>query len=234
MLNELAALGGIILVDLALSGDNALIIGAAAAELPGRQRRVAIVLGGAAAIVLRVLVAAAATLLLTLPLLQAIGGLLLLAIAIRLLMAREESAVGKPKDAAATLLAAMITITVADFTMSLDNVLAIGGLAHGNIPLLAIGLLVSMAILLAGSALIATLINKISWLLDVAALVLGWTAGNMIVHDQRLAPLIGDNTWIVIVIHALAIGVVLAVDIFIRLRARMKRLEGEKLRIGEH
>src|SRR5260221_11515551 len=85
---------------------------------------------------------------------------------------------------------AVLPDPVADVTMSLDNVLAIGALAHGNLPVLAFGLLLSIALVLAGSALVATLINRLPWLLDVAALVLGWTAGSMLVHDIRLGPVL--------------------------------------------
>src|SRR2546423_8329616 len=100
MIELLSALGSIILVDLVLSGDNALVIGAAAAGLPRRQRWYAIVLGGGGATVLRIAFAVIATLLLQLPLLQAIGGLLLLMIAIRLLMDRSDTTRTKPSEQA--------------------------------------------------------------------------------------------------------------------------------------
>jgi predicted tellurium resistance membrane protein TerC len=78
----------------------------------------------------------------------------------------------------------MLTILVADVTMSLDNILAVGGLAHGEILVLTIGLLVSVAILLVGSAIVAGLIRRMQWLMDLAALVLGWTAGSMVHSDK--------------------------------------------------
>ena len=193
MVEFLGALGGIILVDLALSGDNALVIGAAAAGLPPRQRTYAIAIGGAGAVMLRIAFAIAATLLLQLPFLQAIGGLALLLIAVCLLAERDSANAkqGEQGDEPAPLVprspkhsspapprgfaAALLTILVADVTMSLDNVLAIGALAHGNVLVLGFGLLVSIALVLAGSALVAGLIRRLPWLLDVAALVLGWT-----------------------------------------------------------
>ena len=226
MLELLGAVGGIVLVDLALSGDNALVIGAAAAALPRAQRRMAIMLGGGAAIALRVLCAVLATLLLQLPLLQALGGLLLLIIAVRLLMGRDEGAHGETSSASAatSLRGALVTILVADVTMSLDNVLAIGALAHGNLPLLAAGLLLSMALLLVGSSVVASLIGRLPWLLDVAALVLGWTAGNMLLHDGRLAPVLAGLPLAVIWVHALPIAFVLAVDIALRLRSKRRRV----------
>lgn len=232
MLEFLGALGGIILVDLALSGDNALVIGAAAAGLPARQRTQAILLGGAGAIVLRIVFAIAATLLLMLPFVQALGGLVLLYIAARLLMERsgpheerldeQGKLVPQPAagiSAAPTFTRALLTILVADVTMSLDNVLAIGALAHGNLPILIVGLLLSIALVLAGSALVASLIQRLPWLLDVAALVLGWTAANMVSHDLRLGPALHQLIpHVEIILYVLGVGAVLAVDIFLRVR----------------
>lgn len=228
MLDLLGAIGGIVLVDLVLSGDNALVIGAAASGLHRRQRILAIALGGTAAILLRITFAIAATLLLGLPLLQALGGLLLIVIAVRLLMDRSDPA--HAPDAPAVpgsspmpppsegLLRALLTIVVADVTMSLDNVLAVGALAHGNIPVLVIGLLLSVALLLAGSALVAELIGRLPWLLDLAALVLGWTAAHMILADSRVAPLLAHVPLREVWLPALLIGVVLAADVWLRLR----------------
>ena len=237
MLELLGALGGIILVDLVLSGDNALVIGAAAAGLPRQQRWYAIALGGGGAIVLRIAFAILATLLLRLPLLQAFGGLLLLFIAVRLLMDRGEAKQveaaedgetvqeGKPvsveinEPARRGFLAALLTILVADVTMSLDNVLAIGALAAGNLPILAIGLVLSIGLLLIGSALVAELIGRLPWLLDVAALVLAWTAGNMILDDIRLGPMLEHFPWTRFVIPAVSLGIVIVADVLLRQRA---------------
>jgi YjbE family integral membrane protein len=248
VLEFLGAVGGIILVDLALSGDNALVIGAAASGLPRRQRWIAIASGGTGAIILRISFAILATLLLTLPLLQALGGLLLLIIAVRLLVDREkgdeaeeathseeaarEAMVRADAPVTRGLWGALVTILLADVTMSLDNVLAIGALAHGNIPLLVVGLLLSIGILLLGSALVAELIQRLPWLLDVAALVLGWTAANMLHHDKQLGPILDQYPWTTVVVPALTIGFVLVADVFLRLRARAHKqvptaVEGE-------
>jgi len=231
----LGAVGSIILIDLVLSGDNALVIGAAAAGLPRQQRWYAIVLGGGGAIMLRIAFAIGATLLLQLPLLQAVGGILLLIIATRLLMERGDTKQkksaqhtgtaqeGKPISAVdapikRSFWAALLTILVADVTMSLDNVLAIDALAAGNLPLLAAGLLLSITLLLRGSALIAELIGRFSWLLDVAALVLAWTAANMVLDDIRLGPILEHVPWTQFALPALAFGIVIAADILLRLR----------------
>ena len=238
MLEVLGIIGGIVLVDLVLSGDNALVIGAAAASLPRQQRYTAILAGGIGAIVLRILFTLAAALLLQLPLLQAIGGILLIAIAVKLLHDRERdlekhaaASEAAPEEEAASagsgvkqgvqrgFVSALLTIIV-DVTMSLDNVLAVAALASEHIPLLIGGLLLSILILLVGSALVAELINRLPWLLDVAALVLAWTASNMILHDQRLGPILDQHAWTAFAVPGLILGAILAADIFFRLRRK--------------
>ncbi len=235
MIELLAALGSIILVDLVLSGDNALVIGAAAAGLPRRQRWAAIVLGGGGAILLRIVFAIIATLLLRLPLLQVLGGLLLLLIAVRLLMDRSnkqpmqqsscaQGALENTSHATAnalvkrSFLAALLTILVADVTMSLDNVLAIGALASGNLPLLAVGLLLSITFMLLGSALVAELMGRLPWLLDVAALVLAWTAAKMVLDDRSLNPVLEHLPWAQLAVPVAALAMMIVADLFLRLR----------------
>lgn len=173
----------IVLIDLVLSGDNALVIGAAAARLPARQQRRAIVWGGVFALVLRFAMAVAATELLRIPLLSALGGVVVLGIAVRLALPDGESGTGS-RAASSRLGGAILTIVVADVTMSLDNVLAIGALAAGNVILLAAGLVLSMSLLFVASAVVAVLIRRMWWLLDIAVLVLGWTAAHLITGDN--------------------------------------------------
>lgn len=223
----LASLGAIILVDLTLSGDNALVIGAAAAGLSRRRRLLAILAGGGAAIVLRILFATAATLLLQLPLLQAIGGIVLLIIAVRLLLGREGDASSADDQAGGkneakgdqTFVQALLTILVADLTMSLDNILAVGGLAQGNIELLVIGLAVSIALLMVGSAIVAELIGRIPILLDFAALTLGWTAGTMALNDFYAGPYVKMLPYASIAAPVLGVALVLVIDIVFRVRS---------------
>jgi YjbE family integral membrane protein len=235
MIALLGAVGSILLVDLVLSGDNALVIGAAAARLPRRQRWIALFFGGAGAIVLRITFAFIASFLLLLPWLQAIGGLILLIIAIRLLLDRhpnppalseEQNPPGPSETAPPTrrtsrsFLPALLTILVADVTMSVDNVLAVGALSHGDLLVLSIGLLVSIAILLVGSALVAELMKWLPWLLDVAALVLGWTGANMMLNDLRLGALLDNYAWTAIAVPAVFLGIVLVADVLLRLRTQ--------------
>jgi YjbE family integral membrane protein len=218
----LSAIAGIVLVDLVLSGDNAVVIGVVAADLPRRQRWMAIVAGGAGAIILRIGFAILATLLLQVPLLQAIGGIVLLFIALRLLISRNQSD-GRPQDSKLvrkSFLMAVLTILVADAMMSLDNVLAVGALADGNLLILAIGLVLSIALVLLGSSLLCTLMKRLPWLLDLASLILAWTAANMILSDLRLGPMLETVAWTYIALPALTIGAVLVVNIVLRVRAR--------------
>jgi YjbE family integral membrane protein len=238
MLDFAIAVASIVLVDLVLSGDNALVIGAAASGLPRRERWWALLLGGGAALLLRVLFTLIVSLLLQLPLLQALGGLLLLIIAIRLLMDRDKTQEGthseqvqtRPKSSASAkevhqsrgLVSALVTILVADVTMSLDNVLAVGALALGNLPLLAVGIMLSIIIVLLGSALVAVLIRQLPWLLDVAALVLGWTAARMLLDDIRLGPVFDTLAWTHWAIPTMTLGVVVVADVLLRLRAEQR------------
>jgi YjbE family integral membrane protein len=217
----LAAAAGIILVDLALSGDNVLVIAAAAARLPSAQRRQAIFWGGLGALVFRFLLATVATVLLGLPLLRAIGGLVVLVIAVRLLLPDGEPSRAL-RPARGRFFAAMLTILIADITMSLDNVLAVGALANGNVLLLAAGLAISMGLLFVATTLVAGLIRRLPWLIDVAAVVLGWTAAHLVVQDawlQQQVRLTGDQRTL---IYLACIDFVLAVDVLLR-AARVRR-----------
>jgi YjbE family integral membrane protein len=171
----------IILIDLVLSGDNAVVIGMAAHPLPPRQRRAAIIFGGGAALVLRASLTGIAALLLDLPALRLVGGALLLWIAYRLLEVNE------PQDgakAAETLRGAIATILVADFVMSLDNVLGVAAASAGDLVLLLMGLAVSMAIVMFGGSLISGLLDRLWWLAYVGALVIAWTGADMILEDE--------------------------------------------------
>jgi YjbE family integral membrane protein len=186
-------IGSIVFVDLTLSGDNALIIGSAMAQLSGGRRWAAMITGGGGAVILRILFALFATVLLQLPLLKAIGGIVLFVIAVRMLRDREKTPTAsaeQARPATPTLLSAFMTILVADITTSFDNIMAVGALAGGHNQLLVIGLFLSIVCLLVVSALIARLMAHLTFLVDGAALVLGWTAAHMELDDTRLQPLL--------------------------------------------
>jgi YjbE family integral membrane protein len=222
-LGWLVTVGGIILVDLALSGDNALIIGAAASRLPGRQRLIALIWGGAGAIVLRVVLTAVASRLLLIPLLQTAGAVVIMIITVRLLIPATEDA-HTAKRASDRLGVAILTILAADVSMSLDNVLAIGALSRGNIPLLVLGLLLSMLLLLTASAVVARLIERFSWLMDLTALVLAYTAGDLVLHDPKVSGALGLTGARAVALIAGLIVFTLLLDIAFRAaRARHQR-----------
>ncbi|MCO5176108.1 MAG: TerC family protein [Thermomicrobiales bacterium] len=178
----------IIAIDLVLSGDNAVVIAMASRRLPAEQRKKAIILGGGGAVVLRILFTIGAALLLGVPLLQAIGGLLLVYIAIKLV--KPSGAEHSDIRASDSLGAAVRTIILADVVMSLDNMLAVGGAAHGHIGLLIFGLMLSIPILLFGSSFIARMIDRYPWLNLVGAAILVHTAMEMFFKDKYVRDII--------------------------------------------
>ncbi len=180
----LTALFGIIMVNLLLSGDNALVIALASRRLPPVQQRQAVLWGGAGAVGLRILLTLAAVLLLAVPYLQLIGGLLLEWVAIKLVVDDHDAV--NDIAAAGDLWAAVKTILVADLVMSLDNVIAIAAVAKGHTVLLVIGLAISVPIIIWGSTLITTLMDRWPVIVVAGAAFLGWTAGDMIVADIAL------------------------------------------------
>lgn len=178
----------IVVIDLVLSGDNAVVIAMAVKSLPEKVARRASIIGAAGAVGLRVIFAALAAVLLAVPFLQAIGGLALFWIAYKLLIEEEEGE-ETPGEIHGFWEAVRIII-IADAVMSLDNILAVGGASHGNLPLLLFGLALSIPIVLFGSQLLTTLLRRWPVLAYVGAGVLAWTAAEMVVHDQKIRPFV--------------------------------------------
>jgi YjbE family integral membrane protein len=225
LLGWLATVGGIIMVDLALSGDNALVIGAAASHLPQRQRLIALVWGGAGAIILRVILTTVASRLLLIPLAQTAGAIVIMFITIRLLIPEAESdsaTSARVPRSADRLGSAILTILAADASMSLDNVLAIGALSRGNIALLVFGLLLSMLLLLTASAVIARLIERFSWLMDLAALLLAYIAAGLVLRDPIVSAALSLRGLRAVGLTAGLIVFTILLDIAFR-AARMRR-----------
>src|SRR5436309_3978865 len=177
----LYAIFRIVVINLVLSGDNAVVIGLAAHRLPLRQRRIAIFTGGAVAVLLRIVLTATAALLLQITGLQFVGGMLLIWIAFKLLKEEEESKEGV--RSAGGMREAIITILIADFIMSTDNVLGVAAASEGDLRLLIFGLVLSMAILMWMGSLVANLINRFAWLSYVGAAVIAWTGALMVFED---------------------------------------------------
>lgn len=176
-----AALAAIIVIDLALAGDNAIVIALAARNLPANLQRRAILWGTAGAIGVRVVMTMAVVWLLGIPGLMAAGGAILVWIAYRLLKPQEGE--GHEVKAAGTFWGAMQTIVIADAAMGLDNVLAVAGAAHGSFTLVVIGLLISIPIVVWGSTLILKWVEKYPWIVQIGVAVLCWTAAKMIVSE---------------------------------------------------
>lgn len=209
-----SALAAIVLIDLVLAGDNAIVIALAARNLPQHLQRRAIVWGTLGAIVVRALMTLAVVALLRIPGLMALGGLGLVWVAYKLL--GESDAPAHDQPAAAGFWGAMRTIVVADALMGVDNVLGVAGAAHGAFDLVLIGLLVSVPIVVLGSSVVLRLVQRWPWIIQLGAAVLAWTAAQMIVAEPLLAawygpsapgPALGSPAW---ALRALTYGLLVA------------------------
>ena len=179
-----AALGNIILVNIVLSGDNAVVIALAARSLPPQQQKQAILFGSGAAIVMRIILTIFAVKLLTLPWLKIVGAVLLLYIGVQLLMEGGDDE-GHVKEHS-SMAAAIKTILIADLIMSLDNVLGVAAAAKGNITLLVLGLAISIPLIIFGSTLMLKLMERFPIIITLGAALLGYLAGEMLVSDPKM------------------------------------------------
>jgi YjbE family integral membrane protein len=193
------AVGQIILIDILLGGDNAVVIALACRGLPPKQRRLGIIYGTAGAIVLRVILIAFALALLAIPYLKLVGGVLLIWIGVKLLVPHEDEGHANinPTD---KLWGAVKTVIVADLVMSVDNVLAIAGAAQGagqhQLPLVIFGLLVSIPIIVAGSQIVLKLMDRFPIIITLGAMLLGWIAGQMAYTDPGIKEYLpAGNAW---------------------------------------
>ena len=176
----------IIIFDLILSGDNAVVIGVVASRLRGRNRRIAIVVGAGAAVVLRIGFASIATLLLGVPFIAAVGGVLLFWVGWRLL--QPEGGGTEQHREAGSLREAIQLIILADIVMSLDNILAVAGAAHGNIPLLVFGLALSIPLLFVGAGLIAFVSDRVPLAVYVGSALIFRIGVHLVLHDVAIGP----------------------------------------------
>jgi YjbE family integral membrane protein len=205
----LLALAGIMMVNIILSGDNAVVIALASRCLPKKQQRLAILWGSAGAIGLRVVLTIVAVILLQIPYLQFIGGLLLVWIAAKLLMEDESC---ENVEASDSLWAAVKTIIIADIIMSLDNTLAIAAIAKGDWLLLILGLGLSIPLIIFGSQILVTIMNRFPLIVYAGAGLIAWTAGEMMIRDQKLGHLMTAYSpeWLIpliITVGVLALGI---------------------------
>lgn len=219
----LMALLSIVVIDLVLAGDNAIVIGMSARNLPKHQQKKVILWGTVGAIIIRALATLAVVWLLGIPGLLLGGGLILIWIAYKLL------AEGKKHDveAAPSMWAAIRTIIIADAVMGLDNVLAVAGAAHNNYLLVILGLAVSVPIMVWGSTVILRLIERYPAIIYIGSAVLAFTAAKMITGEQMLAPFFNAQPvfkWLTITV--VVVGVLVA--------GRVKKVKQNQLAQSEH
>lgn len=191
------AVGQIIMIDILLGGDNAVVIALACRNLPSNLRTKGIIYGTAGAIILRVILIAFALVLLAVPYLKIVGAVLLLWIGVKLLMPEDEG--DHNISSSDKLWAAVKTVIIADLVMSVDNVLAIAGAAQGahqdhQMALVIFGLLVSIPIIIGGSQLVLKLMQRFPIVITLGAMLLGWIAGQMAFTDPALKPYLPESS----------------------------------------
>ena len=210
-----AALLKIIGINIVLSGDNAVVIALACRSLPEKQRKMGVLFGSVGAIVLRIILTFFAVYLMNLPYLKIVGALLLLWIGVKLILPEEGE--GGNISANDNLMAAVRTIIIADFVMSLDNVIGVAAAANGNVPLIVIGLLISIPIIIFGSTLIMKVMDQFPIIITIGGGLLGYVAGEMAVTDNAISGWIEQHahflhTWLPIAgaVFVVALGKLLA------------------------
>ncbi len=203
---------GILAIDLILSGDNAVVIALAVRQLKGDTRRRAIILGATGAVLLRLFFAAIVTFLLQVPLLQAVGGILLLWVAWKLIHNSPGGGEEENLRAGGNLWEAVRIIIIADVVMSLDNVVALVGVSGGNLALLVFGLALTIPLIIWGSTLLSALLDRWRWLVYAGAGILVYVAVEMLFEDRVVHGFIGESLQSLETVIALA-GTVLFVVI---------------------
>ena len=203
----LSGLLAIVLLDLVLAGDNAIVIALAARNLPKSLQKKAVVWGTLGAIFVRVALTAVVVYLLKLPGLMLVGGIVLLPIAWKLLNPAQADS-GGPHGINATdnFWAALRTIVIADALMGLDNVLAIAGASNGHLSLVIIGLAISVPLIVWGSTLILKWIERFPIIVYIGAGAIAFTAGRMMAHDHLLAAWFADHTWVKYLLDAVLVA----------------------------
>ncbi|MCR8643877.1 TerC family protein [Paenibacillus sp. N1-5-1-14] len=217
----LTALLVIIGIDLVLAGDNAIVIGMAARNVPKESQKKVVFLGTAGAIIIRIIGTLIVSWLLAIPGLLFIGGLMLLWISYKLLTDKG----GHEIEAKSSVAAAIKTIVIADAVMGLDNIIAVAGAAHGNFWLVVIGLLISVPIIVWGSTLFITLIERFPVIIYIGAAILTFTAAKMIVGESFIKPYFDNNPVAKYSFVALLIVAVLAIG-------KIKQLNGNTVKMN--
>lgn len=210
----LIPLAQIVGINIVLSGDNAVVIALAARALPPRQQRKAVVWGSGAAIVMRIMLTLTAVALLSVSYLKLVGAVVLLWIGIRLLDANTDHGEGDIKSSD-SLLAAIRTILFADVVMSLDNVLGVAAAAEGNVPLLIIGLALSIPLVIFGAHVLLRLMQRFPVIVTLGAVLIGYVGGEMAVSDPAI------SGWVDLNFHALRLIVPIASGVLVLLVGKL-------------
>jgi len=192
MSEALVALVKIMLINVVLSGDNAVVIALACRKLSPKHQKLAFIWGSVGVVFLMVVLTAFVVYLLSLPYLEMVGSAMLLWIGIKLLMGEDEADDGGVEQKS-TLMAAIRTIIIADMIMSLDNVLAMAGAAHGHMWMLIAGLVITVPVILFGSALLMKLMERFPIFVTIGAALIGWVAGEMVISDPAIKDWIDAN-----------------------------------------
>ena len=216
-----SALGAIILIDLVLAGDNALVIGLAARNVPPAMQKKVVLWGTIGAIAIRAALTMVVVYLLRIPGFLVIGGIALVYIGWKL---TQDNSGGHEIQAATSVRGAVQTIIVADAVMGVDNVLAVGGAAHGSMLLVFIGLAVSIPIVVWGSTLVLRLVERFPAIIWLGAGVLGWTAVKMILAEPLLAPWVGDRSPARLALQIVVVGGLVAVPLWRSLLPRHRAM----------
>ncbi|MBM7605517.1 YjbE family integral membrane protein [Metabacillus crassostreae] len=224
----LSALLAIVVIDLVLAGDNAILIGLAARNLPKHQQKKVILWGSIGAIVIRIIATLAVVWLLEIPGLHLVGGLLLVVIAYKLLVDDSDHGDVKAGD---NFWAAIRTVIIADALMGLDNVLAVAGASHGNMTLVVIGLLISVPVVMWGSTLILKWIDRYPIIVTIGSAVLAWTASKMIVGEHFLSGFFA-NSFVKYGFEVLVVAGVILAARYVKAKATIKKEEAVLLKTG--
>lgn len=208
------------MINIVLSGDNAVVIAIACRKLQAENRKKAILWGTFLAIIVRVIATVLAAYLLKIPYLYLVGGVVLVWISYKLLV---EDNGDEKIDSSEDLMQAVKTIVIADIMMGLDNVLAIAGAANGNITLIVLGLLISIPIMIFGSQLILKAMERFPWILYIGSGVLAWAAAKMILHEPVISNILHGRDWLDIGCKLLIVGGVIAAGIMQKRRSEQRR-----------
>ena len=208
----------IVLIDLLLAGDNALVIAMAVRSLTPRERRIGITFGAAAAVALRIAITVAAAQLLTIEFIKLSGGVLVIWIAVKVFA--DTNAPQPGSKAPSRFAQAIWFIVVADITMSTDNILAVAGASHGNISLIVFGLCLSIPFVVMSSSLLSKLMDRYPWVMYLGAAILGKVGGEMIITDPFVRRTVHPSEIAIYIAEAAAMAAIFGAVLVMRMRNR--------------